>query len=250
MNDSPLSKNKNNYYITVITVAFNAEKYIEGTIENVLSQTCHNVEYIIIDGGSTDSTLNIIEKYQSKITYYLSEKDSGIYDAMNKGIAIARGEWVIFMNAGDIFYDANVLSAIDFKKFEDKLLIYGDALCVDHERCWLQKQENRHLDLKRSIIHQSIFYNAKYIKDALFKTQYRLMSDYDHLLTLTTKRAKLVKYIDRIVCIYDRGGVSSAPLYTYIREYMGIAWKHMNVIQFAGYLFYIFPRLIFSIIRR
>ena len=89
--------------ITIITVAYNAVKDIENTILSVLNQTYPNIEYIIIDGGSTDGTLDIIKKYEDKISYWVSEPDKGIYDAMNKGTLKATGVWLNFMNAGDTF---------------------------------------------------------------------------------------------------------------------------------------------------
>ena len=98
--------------ISIITVVFNGEKYLEETIQSVINQTYSNVEYIIIDGGSSDGTLDIIKKYEERIDYWVSEKDKGIYDAMNKGIDVASGEWINFMNAGDGFYADDVLDKI------------------------------------------------------------------------------------------------------------------------------------------
>ena len=98
--------------VSIVTVVFNGEKYLEQTIQSVINQTYDNVEYIIIDGGSTDGTVDIIKNYEDRIDYWISEKDKGIYDAMNKGINLASGEWINFMNAGDIFYDEKVLNTI------------------------------------------------------------------------------------------------------------------------------------------
>ncbi|RXE60893.1 glycosyltransferase, partial [Muribaculaceae bacterium Isolate-001 (NCI)] len=98
--------------ITVVTVCYNAVKEIEKTIQSVISQTYDNVEYIIVDGGSTDGTLDIIRKYSSRITRWVSEPDKGIFDAMNKSAHMATGEYINFMNAGDLFFDEKVLSDI------------------------------------------------------------------------------------------------------------------------------------------
>ena len=94
--------------ISVITVCYNAENNLERTILSVLNQTYSNIEYIIIDGGSTDGTIDLIKKYADKITYWQSETDKGIYDAMNKGIQKATGEWINFMNAGDLFSSTTI----------------------------------------------------------------------------------------------------------------------------------------------
>ena len=93
-NDKPL--------VSIITVVFNSEKYLENTILSVISQAYDNVEYIIIDGGSTDGTIDIIKKYEDKLDYWISESDDGIYDAMNKGIDLVTGEWVNFVNSSDV----------------------------------------------------------------------------------------------------------------------------------------------------
>ena len=98
--------------ITVITVCHNAAKTLEKTIKSVLNQTYPNIEYIIIDGGSTDDTVDIIKRYADRLAYWISEPDKGIYDAMNKGIEVATGEWINFMNAGDTFYEENTIDFV------------------------------------------------------------------------------------------------------------------------------------------
>ena len=98
--------------ISVVTVCYNAADTIERTMLSVLNQTYHDIEYIIIDGGSTDGTVDIIRKYADKIAYWVSEPDKGIYDAMNKGIKVATGEWINFMNAGDYYYSNEVLKNV------------------------------------------------------------------------------------------------------------------------------------------
>ena len=120
--------------ISVVTVCYNAADTIEKTILSVLNQTYHDIEYIIIDGGSTDGTVEIIRKYADKIAYWVSEPDKGIYDAMNKGIEVATGEWINFMNAGDRFYKSDVIKLIfdNMNCYDDVDIIYGDSLEEDH----------------------------------------------------------------------------------------------------------------------
>lgn len=117
--------------ITVVTVVYNGESTLENTIKSVVNQTYDNVDYIIIDGGSKDGTLDIIKKYEDKIDYWQSEPDKGIYDAMNKGIRLAKGDWINFMNAGDVFYSKYVLKQIFIKDYSDKVsIIYGDSTYI------------------------------------------------------------------------------------------------------------------------
>ena len=103
--------------ISVITVCYNDRERIEKTILSVLSQSYGNLEYIVIDGGSTDGTVDIIKKYANRIAYFVSESDEGIYDAMNKGLRKAVGEWVCFLNAGDLFVSESVLNTIFDEEF-------------------------------------------------------------------------------------------------------------------------------------
>ena len=117
--------------ITVITVVFNGADHLEETLLSVIGQTWGNVEYIVVDGGSTDGTLDIIRRHEHAIDYWVSEPDAGIYDAMNKGIGLATGRWINFMNAGDSFCDARVLEQVAPHFDDDTLLVYGDAVIFD-----------------------------------------------------------------------------------------------------------------------
>lgn len=112
---------KNNPLISVVTVSYNAVLTIEQTILSVINQTYPHIEYIIIDGGSTDGTVDIIKKYANRIAYWVSEPDKGIYDAMNKGIRTAKGEWINFMNAGDLFYSKDTLEKVFSKSINDNI---------------------------------------------------------------------------------------------------------------------------------
>lgn len=101
---------RNNCTISIVTVSYNAVDTIEETIQSVLGQDYEAIEYIVVDGGSTDGTVDIIKKYSDKLSYWVSEPDNGVYDAMNKGITVASGQWINFMNSGDCFFSNHVLS--------------------------------------------------------------------------------------------------------------------------------------------
>ncbi|HDY89306.1 MAG TPA: glycosyltransferase, partial [bacterium] len=117
--------------LSIITVTYNAEACLEKTIQSVINQTYKNIEYIIIDGGSSDKTLSIIKKYKKYIKYCISEPDKGIYDAMNKGIKIAKGDYINFLNAGDFYYENNVLSYLFDNLDKSVDLLYGDSYLID-----------------------------------------------------------------------------------------------------------------------
>lgn len=119
--------------VSVITVVYNAVDKIESTVQSVLGQDYGNLEYIVVDGGSTDGTPDILNRYRDKIDVLISERDDGIYDALNKGILKATGEWIGIMNAGDVFADCNVLSKVfgGGEDYDSVDVVYGDAVSVD-----------------------------------------------------------------------------------------------------------------------
>jgi glycosyltransferase involved in cell wall biosynthesis len=235
--------------ISIITASYNAKENIERTILSVISQTYKPMELLVIDGGSTDGTVEVIRKYEKEISYWCSKRDSGIYDAMNKGIKQARGDWIIFMNSGDLFADHKVLEEMESKLDRRKWIVYGDAYLESNGKRTAQIQKNRHLDLSRSIIHQSIFYQNSFLKNNLFDTRYKIMADYDHILSVSAKQPSLIVYVPYFICIYDKTGISSQPVYTYFNEYYHIAFKRMSFKAFIKFNGFILPRLIWSIIK-
>lgn len=203
--------------IAVITVVFNGEQYLEETILSVIGQTYDNVEYIIIDGGSTDGTLDIIHKYEHAIDYWVSEKDEGIYDAMNKGMVLASGQWINFMNAGDSFVsDIGVLQSYDANKTP---MVYGDALVVDFQGKILYSSGRRVTtqDLFDSmpICHQAIFYSRHFILP--YENRYKIIAD--RVMTVSLMRSTFFsEYDNRIQIRYIEGGVSNQLRSAQLRE--------------------------------
>ena len=160
--------------ISIITVVFNDVTHIEETILSVINQDYLNIEYIIIDGGSTDGTVDVIKKYEDKISFWLSEPDQGVYDAMNKGIDKATGDWINFMNSGDIFTNCHILSSVFIEDEYDSVdVIYGDAAQknTDNSIFYLKASEDSSLLRKTPIYrHGSSFVRTEIHKKHKFDT--------------------------------------------------------------------------------
>lgn len=169
--------------ISVITICLNSEKYLEETIKSVINQTYNNIEYIIIDGGSIDNTLDIIQKYENKIDYWISESDDGIYDAMNKGIILTRGKWLNFMNAGDIFYENNTIERIFLGKNYDVDFIYGDCKIVYSLKFSRIQQAVEIKNLWKGMIfcHQSLFTGNNVFKRYIFNINNKIGADFEFI---------------------------------------------------------------------
>jgi len=196
--------------ITVVTVVRNGEKTLEETILNVTNQTYKNIEYIIVDGASTDGTLDIIKKYEDRIDYWISEPDKGIYDAMNKGIDLATGEWINFMNAGDVFCDYEVI----------KKIIY-DYILVNNLRTFFYSDYYVKFDFKKNkymlittdydkgnIFHQSVIYKRSLHKiyGYYIITKKIIVSDY---IFFNVIDKNLILKIDIPISKNNSAGVSS-----------------------------------------
>ena len=166
MNKKPL--------ISIITISYNSCLTIEDTILSVINQTYPHIEYIVIDGGSKDGTVDIIKRYENKISYWISEPDKGIYYAMNKGIAATTGEWINFINCGDSFYDKNVIARL-FKDSigENYSVVYGNTVFQysDHTEIEANRQYGNYKFMPAC--HQSIFCRTHYMKQFMFDTRYQ-----------------------------------------------------------------------------
>ena len=200
--------------ISVVTVCYNAAATIEKTMLSVINQTYENIEYIIIDGGSTDGTVDIIKKYADRIAYWVSEPDKGIYDAMNKGIKVATGEWINFMNAGDEFYDKDVIKEIVQSFTVMDAVYYGDAWVSSINKKYWGKFSKLKLAMG-NICHQALFYPSLILKRKLYNTDYCIFADY--VLNLKLWNTIKFNYIPQIVCLYDFGGLSTTRKITDIK---------------------------------
>lgn len=220
--------------ISIITVVFNGEKYLEETIQSVINQTYDNIEYIIIDGGSTDNTLEIIKKYEDKIDYWVSEKDYGISDAFNKGIIVSTGARILFLNAGDSFYSEKVLLETQqvFVNHSDADLIYGKIMLIDSSqneiKVYGKPQDFNILRRHMTLPHQAIFHNNTFFKKyGLYDINIKTSMDYD----LIMKNFHNIKFyfLDRIISNMLSNGISQTDIIRLYREHLNIQLKyHLN----------------------
>lgn len=193
--------------ISVVTVCYNAVKDIEKTILSVINQTYPNVEYLIIDGGSTDGTMDVVNKYRDNISVVVSEPDKGIYDAMNKGVKMATGDYLIFMGADDVFYDNEVIAHMASKMVDSNSVYYGSVifkqLGVKH---W--GKFNRVKWAIGNVCHQAIFYPRAIYSTHSYDVRYKVFADYAYNLNLLKEKVKF-RFIDIITALYNMEGVSA-----------------------------------------
>ncbi len=207
-----------NPLISVITVVLNAKDHIENTILSVIEQSYPNIEYIVIDGGSTDETLDIIEKYRNKISKIISEPDNGIFDAMNKGIELATGDYINFMNAGDSFYSNNVIETVFSQANLSSDIIYGDTLVnfqIGTYSCQkIISAPPVNADFwKWFPCHQSCFTKIHYLKNNKFDPKHKQFADYALLLDFKYNQNLKFQKQNLVIARYLGGGISSMNVF-------------------------------------
>jgi glycosyltransferase involved in cell wall biosynthesis len=222
--------------ISIVTVCLNAEKYLERCITSVISQTYKNVEYIIVDGGSTDGTLEIIEKYGSKITRWISENDRGIYDAMNKGIEMCRGDYIGLLNSDD-YYAENALQIIAdaICNNDDVDVMYGNTMILRDNGNFLKKYNHANLFDDMVINHSTCFIKSAIYNLHKYDFTLKIAADYGLLLRLMHD-GKRFMYIDQTITYYSPYGVSSTPLFCTVIERFKIRSQYS--LMFASAKFY------------
>ncbi len=197
--------------LSVITVVYNGVRDIERTMLSVLNQTYTNIEYILVDGGSTDGTLEVIHKYADRIKL-ISEKDEGIYDAMNKGLAMATGDYVLFMNSGDELYAPGTVANV-FAVSNDADIYYGETEMINDNGQSLGQRRHKAptvFNWKSFKYGMSVSHQAIYIKRSLtepYDRQYHLSADIDWIIRAAKKAKKIVR-VEGYVAKYLVGGMS------------------------------------------
>ncbi|MFB9842169.1 glycosyltransferase family 2 protein [Mucilaginibacter ginsenosidivorans] len=219
--------------LSVITIVFNNAADIERTMLSVLGQTYHNIEYIVVDGASSDGTLGIIKKYADKLAKLISEKDDGIYDAMNKGLAAATGDYVLFMNSGDEFYSENTVANV-FATTDDADVYYGETEMIDAKGNSLGQRRHkapqsftwRSFKYGMSVSHQAIY--VRRLLAGPFDRSYHLSADIDWILNATRKAKKIVN-THQYVAKYLVGGMSKKRHRQSLKERFDIMRKHYGL---------------------
>ena len=190
--------------ITVITVSFNCKEEIKTTIKSVINQSYPNIEYIIVDGGSEDGTLDVIKKYTEYIDYWISEPDKGLYDAMNKGIQLSQGKWIIFLNAGDTFFTEKTVENVVLKTGGKNVdILYGDAIVSfkGMEKIFRAGPPEK-LEKEMVLAHPSTFVKSKVLKENLFDTSYKVAADFE-LIRRLWKKGKKFMYVNEIISVVN-----------------------------------------------
>lgn len=190
--------------VSVITVSYNSAASIEKTILSVLEQTYPDIEYIVIDGGSSDGTVDIIRKYSYRIAYWVSEPDGGVYYAMNKGIDAATGDYLQFLNTGDFLIDKDAISSFITHLKSDTVVAYGDILCLTSAGDYLQARPPLDTLRKYDVVpHPATMVRTGFQKSMPFDTSFRIAADYDFFYKAYFEAKATFQYIPVTLTAYD-----------------------------------------------
>ncbi len=196
--------------VTIITVVLNGEKYLEQTFNSVFNQSYSNIEYIVIDGGSKDNTIDIIEKYTTQIDFWQSEPDKGLYFAMNKGIGLAKGELIGILNADDYYTEDAVKLVVEAYLKTNADVFHGDMLLLTGNESVKMKPDFNKMMQQPSVFHPTCFVKkVVYDKICSFDTKYKISADYDFLLRCI-KHNYIFDYIPELLCHFRPGGMSAS----------------------------------------
>jgi glycosyltransferase involved in cell wall biosynthesis len=227
--------------ISIITVVYNNERTIREAINSVLKQTYSDIEYVIIDGNSIDKTVQLINEYSDQLGYFISEKDKGIYDAMNKGIKAATGDVIGILNSDDLYRDSTVIEIVMNEFIQDPTLdiVYGDLVYVKNNnvdkvvRYWKSNSYYKYFFETGNVPpHPSLFVKREvYEQVGYFDLNYKLAADYEFMLRVFKKFDFKSKYINKVIVKMRLGGATNQSLSNIKRQNIEIisAWKNNNL---------------------
>lgn len=207
--------------VSVVTVCFNAEEFIESAIVSVLNQTYTDLEYIVVDGASRDGTMKVVNQYMDQISSIISEPDEGIYDAMNKGIAMATGDVIGILNADDFYKNESVISSVvSAFKSSGSDSVYGDLVYVDKhdlnkvKRYWKSGTFNKSKFYQGWMVPHPTFFVKKYLYDSHggYNTELRSAADYEFMLRVLFKHRTTAHYVPKVLTVMRDGGVSNSSI--------------------------------------
>ncbi len=202
---------------SIITVCLNSEPTIERTIRSVLEQRHADIEYIIIDGASSDGTIAIINRHKKNVAHFISEKDSGIYNAMNKGIDLASGDFISFLNADDFLIDSGVINAVQKgieQNPENADIYFGNLIIYNHDtgrgHCWKPGKLNKLFLYRGNLPHPAMFYNKKiFASVGMFDESFKVSADYEWVVRAYLKYDVIFSHLDVLPVIFTSGGRST-----------------------------------------
>ena len=197
---------------SIITVNYNNKDGLRKTIESVIHQSFRDFEYIVIDGGSTDGSADVLKEYDAQIDYWVSEPDKGIYNAMNKGIAQAKGEYLNFMNSGDCFYTPDILEKVTSYNYETDFIVgrdyhFNEKIQKGHASIQPPRITMIHFFVA-TLDHQSSFIRRELFDNSSYNESYRLVSDWIFYVEKIVAEGKRIQFIPDIVCRREEGGLS------------------------------------------
>ena len=222
-----------NPLISIITVTYNAESSIERTINSVLNQDFKNYEFIIVDGNSQDRTLSIINTYRDEISEVLVERDNGIYDAMNKGLKLANGKFVTFLNSGDYYVNRQVLNIVSKQLNDNFKLVYGDSILYLENNSYKEELKAKKIcskSIKRDfpVCHQSIFANRSLAK--MYDLKYKIKGDYKWLIDILNNIDEAeISRVDIPIVNYNKDGMSHKYYFLNLRELIALHYREFGV---------------------
>jgi glycosyltransferase involved in cell wall biosynthesis len=213
--------------VTIVTVVYNGIENLEKTIQSVINQDYGSLDYVIVDGGSTDGSVDVIRKYESKISKWVSEKDNGIYAAMNKGIEMASGEWICFLNSGDVFVDSRIVGTVVEKitQFEENQdIVYGNILVRKADGSFKERIAKEPCNIHRMhFCHQSAFVRRELLQKIRFDERHRMSADLKFFKQCYYNGTRFV-HLNFPVVIYDTSGISNTQRELGLRDNIAVIW--------------------------
>jgi glycosyltransferase involved in cell wall biosynthesis len=217
--------------LSIIIPVLNQEQYLRASIESVINQDFTDYELIVIDGKSTDNSLDIIKEYESKISYWESSEDKNVYDAMNKGINKTNGDWLYFLGANDKICK-DTFQNIFSKRLKNTNLIFGNVIYQNNEE--FKGKYSNSLFLRNSIHHQGALYHKRCFYDRKFNYNYSILADYDFNLGLFLEKRKAL-YFNFNFAICNNNGISKLKGFEHYKQEFNIKKNRLNAVQFVIY---------------